>query len=133
MTANLELLPMFRFRVLLVWHAEYKVFVAHCLETGSVVTADDIETAQDMIVELVEDEVEFTIKHGNLRNLTSSPAPILLWKEWVDAVRAGSQIIKKHFSHERTSFGRIDTQMSLVIKISHEPILAPPKGRPIKP
>ena len=117
-----ELLTLFRFRVLLEFHPEYACFVAQCLETGNIVTADDIDTAQSMIVELLEDEVEFAIEHKNVRNLTSSPSSILIWKRWTDSIREGSEIIKKHFSNERTSIGRIDTQLELVIQISHEKV-----------
>jgi hypothetical protein len=38
-----------------------------------------------MIVELLEDEVAFALKNKNLANLFSSPAPVEVWAQWVNA------------------------------------------------
>jgi hypothetical protein len=63
------------------------IYVAQCLETGSVATADDSITAKDMICELLNDEVEFALKHGKYTNLFSTPAKPEIWAEWFKKVR----------------------------------------------
>ena len=82
--------PMFRFRVLVEFESGYNVFVARCLETGSVATADDAETAKDMIEELLVDEVTFAIENNNLANLFSSPAPFNVWMKFRSVQRGGT-------------------------------------------
>lgn len=79
--------PFFRVRVLLEFDETYKVFAAHCLETGNVVTADSTEEAREMIKELLEDEISFAIEHRNLKNLYSSPAPLEIWQKWMQAAK----------------------------------------------
>jgi hypothetical protein len=61
--------PLFKFRVLIEFESGYNMWVARCLETGSVATASDVDTAEDMIKELLVDEVTFAIEHNNLANL----------------------------------------------------------------
>ena len=79
-------------RVLVEYDQKHKFFVAYCLQTGSVVTADDQDTAVDMIKELLVDEVSYAIVHSNLRNLFASPAPLEIWKKWsTNAAKHGSQ------------------------------------------
>ena len=82
---------LFRLRVLAAWDSEYKVFVARCLETGSVVTADDAETVENMIQEVLEDEINFALENDNLANLFSSPAPFEIWEQWRKAMKAGKE------------------------------------------
>jgi len=74
--------PFIDLRVLVEYDKKHKFFVAHCLQTGNVVTADDSDTAVDMIKELLVDEVSYAIVHSNLRNLFASPAPLEIWKRW---------------------------------------------------
>lgn|GEM_PF-5903130 len=83
LTASLTAL--FNFRVLLRHDEKYGVEVAHCIETGSVVTSDSPEEALEMMKELLEDELSFAIKNNNLKNLFSSPAPIDVRMQWVEA------------------------------------------------
>lgn len=78
-----------KLRVLAEYNSTYNTFVARCLETGSVVTADDFDTLKSMIVELLEDEVTYAIEHDNLGNLQSAPAPVEVWVKWQKAARAG--------------------------------------------
>ena len=82
--------PMFKFRVLIEFESGYNVWVARCLETGSVATADAVDTAKDMIEELLVDEVTFALEHHNLRNLYSSPAPFDVWIRFRSAQRGGT-------------------------------------------
>lgn len=76
-------------RVLAEYNSTYKVFMAQCLETGSIVTADDEETAKSMITELLEDEISYAVKHRNIGNLFSTPAPLEIWSKWFNALKTG--------------------------------------------
>lgn len=69
----------FSFNVL-VWREDENIIAAQCLQTGSVVTADDVPTAQSMIVELLTDEVEYNLEHKNMHNLFGTPAPFEIWE-----------------------------------------------------
>jgi hypothetical protein len=85
---NLE--PKFiQLRVFTEFSEAHKVFVAYCLETGGVVTADDEDTLKDMMKELLEDELTYALRHKNLANLFSSPAPLDIWKKWYEAAKKG--------------------------------------------
>lgn len=79
------LATLFDFRVLLRYDTKYKVHVAHCIQTGSVVTSDSQEEALEMMKELLEDEIAFAIRHENLKNLFSSPAPLEVHLQWAQA------------------------------------------------
>jgi hypothetical protein len=81
--------PLFTFRVLIGFDSGYNTFVARCLETGSVATAGDAETAEDMIKELLMDELKYALEHDNLANLYSSPAPIDVWLKFRQATQDG--------------------------------------------
>jgi len=74
---------LFSFRVLIRYDTKYRVHVAQCIETGSVVTADRREDLTDMMLELLEDEISFALANRNLANLFSSPAPVEVWTQWV--------------------------------------------------
>ena len=75
-------IPFFSFRVLVEYDSKYKMYVGQCLNTGNVVTADDSETAVQMMKEVLEDEVYHAIKFENYSNLFSSTAPPEAWKKW---------------------------------------------------
>ncbi len=79
--------PTFRFRVLPYYDSAHKYFVAQCLETGSITTAEDSETVMEMMVELLEDEASYAVKYDNLGNLYSAPAPKDVWNEWVSRAK----------------------------------------------
>ena len=76
-------IPYFRLRVLAEYDSKHEAYVAFCLHTGSVVTADDMETVVDMMKELLEDEIAHAFKFENFGNLFSTPAPPDVWKRWV--------------------------------------------------
>lgn len=76
-----------RLRVLAEHNSDYNVCVATCLETGSVVTADDETTVVDMMKELLEDEISFAVRHRNYANLLSSPASADVWARWFLAAK----------------------------------------------
>ena len=79
--------PLFRFRVLAEFDEDHKVFVARCLETGHVVTADDITTVTEMIKEILEDEIAYGIERQNFPNLLSAPASPDVWLRWMECAR----------------------------------------------
>ena len=74
-----QLFPM---RALAEYDKKYGFYVAYCLETGSVTTADDMKTALVMMKEVLEDEVSRVMKSRNLANFFSTPAPFEIWEKW---------------------------------------------------
>jgi hypothetical protein len=81
--------PLFRFRVLIDFDSSYNTFVARCLETGSVAAADNADTVEDMIKELLMDEVTFAVGRNNIADLYSSPAPLDIWLKYRQASQHG--------------------------------------------
>lgn len=77
---------LFELSVLEEYDGTYGVWIARCLQTGSVVSADDQETVRQMMLDVLEDEIAFAIQHNNLKNLWS-PAPLDVWFRW-DALAA---------------------------------------------
>ena len=53
---------LFDLKVLIGFNDTYQVYVAQCLDTGSIVTADDVETVKSMIKEVLEDEITFALE-----------------------------------------------------------------------
>jgi hypothetical protein len=90
-----DLEPFMVLRVLVEYDQKYKFWVARCLQTGSVVTADEAKNAEEMMTELLTDEISYAIVHNNFKNLLSSPAPLEVWKRWTDsAAKNGSHKVK---------------------------------------
>jgi hypothetical protein len=75
--------PFFSLRGLTEYDSAHKVFISQCLETGSLVTADDSDTATHMLIELLEDEISYAVEHENFANLFSSPASPSVWVRWL--------------------------------------------------
>ena len=75
-------------KVFVEYDQQYEIFVAQCLQTGHVVSADDPDTAKSMIVELLGDEVNYAIQHDDLSNLLDTPAPMEIWAKWNLAAQA---------------------------------------------
>jgi hypothetical protein len=71
--------PLDPLKVFLEFDPEYQVYVAQCLQTGHLVTADEPKMAKEMIAELLEDEVSFAVKANDLSSLLSHPAPMELF------------------------------------------------------
>jgi len=112
--------PLFPLRALLEFEPNYQVYIGRCLETGSVVTADDMDTAREMLKELLEDEVEFAVEHENFTNLLSNPAPPDVWVRWANAAakleREGKPIETVQLSVDATVL-RLDEQEVSSVKI----------------
>src|ERR1700687_976076 len=71
--------PLDPLKVFLEFDTDYQIYVAQCLQTGHLVTADDPKLAKEMIAELLEDEVSVAVKANDLSNLLSHPAPMELF------------------------------------------------------
>lgn len=84
---------MFNLRVLLRYDEKYGVHVAHCFETGSLVTADTSDEAKEMIRELLEDEIDFALKTRNVKNLFSTPASLEVLVQWMEAARSNIETV----------------------------------------
>lgn len=74
--------PLNPLKVFVEYDTQYRVYVAQCLQTGHLVTADDADTAKEMITELLEDEVSIAVKENDISRLLSNPAPMELWFKW---------------------------------------------------
>jgi hypothetical protein len=74
--------PLDPLKVFLEYDNQYQVYVAQCLQTGHLVTADDPELAKEMIVELLEEEVSLAVKANDISTLLSNPAPMELFFKW---------------------------------------------------
>lgn len=99
----------FTWRVLLRFDAKYDVHVAHCIETGSVVTADSSEQAEEMIKELLEDEILHALKNRNLKNLYSSPASLDVLVKWFNAAqKSGTRNVPLEVNFKEVEIREID-------------------------
>jgi hypothetical protein len=69
-------------KVFVEYDTQYEIYVAQCLQTGHLVTADSPEMAKEMIKELLEDEVSLAVKRNDISVLLSNPAKMELWFRW---------------------------------------------------
>ncbi len=74
--------PLFDFRILVWFEPTYQHWIARCLETGSVATAETQEVCRDMIRELLIDELQFNLDRNNLANLFGCPAGADIWARY---------------------------------------------------
>ena len=74
--------PLDPLKVFLEYDSQYEVYVAQCLQTGHLVTADDPDMAKEMITELLEEEVSLAVNANDTSRLLSNPAPMELWFKW---------------------------------------------------
>ena len=75
----------FSFRALISWSWDYRVWIARCLETGSVATADDPQLCREMIAEIVQDELQYSLAHRSLRGLLECPSGGQTWVDFQSA------------------------------------------------
>jgi hypothetical protein len=94
MTNITTLQPLDPLKVFLEFNEQYHVYVAQCLQTGHLVTADDAEMAKEMITELLEAEVSEAVRANDLSNLLSNPAPMSLFFKFELAAKVPSAIDK---------------------------------------
>lgn len=74
--------PLFTLRTIAQRDVKHGMYVAYCLETGNVTTADDMETAIDMMREVLDDEVRYAMLNRSVKNLFSCPADFYWWRQW---------------------------------------------------
>jgi len=97
-------------KVFVEYDQQYEIFVAQCLQTGHVVSADDHETVKSMIVELLGDEATYAIQHDDLPNLLDTPAPMEIWAKWNLAAKAKDPEERKITIH-----GEIPQQLKMLV------------------
>lgn len=78
-------------KVFVEYDTQYEVYVAQCLQTGHLVTADDADTTKEMIEELLQDEITLAIERGDFSSLLSNPAPVEVWLKWGMAYKTGHE------------------------------------------
>jgi hypothetical protein len=86
--------PLDPLKVFLEFNEQYQIYVAQCLQTGHLVTADEPEMAKDMITELLEGEVSQAVRANDLSSLLSNPAPMSLFFKWELASKVPSAMDK---------------------------------------
>ncbi len=74
-----SLQPLDPLKVFVEYDTQHEVYVAQCLQTGHLVTADNAAMAKEMIRELLTDEVSLAVKNNDISSLLSNPAPMELW------------------------------------------------------
>jgi hypothetical protein len=83
-------------KVFVEYDTQYRIYVAQCLQTGHLVTADDPETTREMITELLEDEVSYAVKNNDISNLLANPAKMELWFKWeLSAKTAPDKLVQR--------------------------------------
>lgn len=82
MTKVTTLQPLDPLKVFVDYDPQYEVYVAQCLQTGHLVTADDDKTVKEMITELLHDEVSLAVKNDGISRLLSHPASSDLFYKW---------------------------------------------------
>ena len=82
-------------KVFVEYDTQYEVYVAQCLQTGHLVTADDADTTKEMIEELLQEEIILAIERGDFSSLLSNPAPVELWLKWEMAHKTGQREERK--------------------------------------
>jgi hypothetical protein len=88
---NLEL------RVLEEYDPNYQTWVATCLETGTVATADDATRLENSIRETLELEVSLAVKSGNWAGLLRKPASPETVAKWL-LVAGTTQVVKSNLT-----------------------------------
>lgn len=90
------LLPL---RGLIGYSSSQRIYLASCLETGSIVTADDPQTVEDMLIEVLNGEIAFNLNGNNLRNLFDTPAPEGVWISWLSATQLRFTALSPELRH----------------------------------
>jgi hypothetical protein len=90
-------------KVFVEFDSQYEIFVAQCLQTGHLVTADNVELVKEMIVELLEHEITLAFQADDLSELLSNPAPVELFVKWFLASMQGKLDERKIVTHGEVS------------------------------
>ena len=101
-----ERADLFVLRVLVEFDETYSIWVARCLETGGVTTADEEPTVRDMMKELLEDEILHALQEEDFGDLFSCPADPDVWFRWTEFATSKAPTILKLFDQpERKKIG----------------------------
>jgi hypothetical protein len=111
--------PLDPLKVFVEYDPQYEVYVAQCLQTGHLVTADDPETATEMITELLTDEVSLAVRKNDIPSLLSNPAPTELWFKFELASKVPGAI--KGGSTIRVS-GEVPQELRLLVGHDHRAV-----------
>lgn len=111
--------PLDPLKVFLEFDSHYLVFVAQCLQTGHLVTADDPDAAREMITELLTDEVSIAVKNNDISGLLSNPAPMELWFKWDLVSKTTPDAIKED---KITVSGEVSQELRLLVGHDHRPV-----------
>jgi hypothetical protein len=102
--------PYFRLRVLLEFDSKFKTYVGYCLETGNVVTADDMQTVSQIMKEVLEDEISNAIKFESYTNLFSKPAAKVIWDKWNELRKTTEPaVVELNFKNEKVTLDDEET------------------------
>ena len=66
---------------------EGKVWIARCLETGNVTSANSYDRVREMILDILRGEVLYARKYNNIKALFRSPIPQDLLDRWNEITR----------------------------------------------
>ena len=100
-------------KVFVEFDTRYDIYVAQCLQTGHLVTADDPETAKEMITELLEDEVSSAIKNNDVSTLLSNPAKLDLRIKWELAYQTAPDKLEQRTI--RVVHGEVPQELRLLV------------------
>jgi hypothetical protein len=115
---NAWLTQLFPLRVWAEYDSKYETYVAYCVETGSVTTAEDMETTLDMMRELLEDELSRVMVSRNVGNLFSTPAPIEIRHKWTRRANEGGQIGEMKLNIKVPTSGGADARDTSTTKVA---------------
>ena len=82
----LNSLPHINLRVLEEYDSDYSTYVARCLETGTIATADDPESLVEAVKEALTAEIVLAARADKLERLFARPSPPDVWARWLRAV-----------------------------------------------
>jgi hypothetical protein len=77
--------------VLEEYDEEHETFVARCLETGTVSTANEMDSLREIMRETLQLEITLAARSGNFANLWKRPAPGDVWARWHYAAGSGGK------------------------------------------
>lgn len=100
-------------KVFVEYDTQYEIYVAQCLQTGHLVTADDPDMAKEMITELLQDEVSSAIKKNDLSSLLANPAKLELRAKWELAYQTAPEKLEERTI--RVVHGEVPQELRLLV------------------
>lgn len=71
-------------KVLAEYDEDYRVYVAHCLETGAVATGSSLDEAEALIKQVLENDISIAIRTSSLESLFHTCAPSDVRTRWYE-------------------------------------------------